>query len=112
VLFLNYIINIKGVLTLGVKFTREYEDILAELVESVYKIENFFEFFDMTSNDWSELSGKYKKELVKTLSDDLFYALADDETISLGNGSIQYDKLNSKLYIFNNDVCVKTLSLV
>ena len=97
---------------MGLKFTKEYKEIIAELLDGIYLIEDFYNFFDMDNSDWNEMSETEKKELAKTLSDDIFYALESDPTVFIGKGSVKYNKMNSEILIFNEDNLVKTVSLV
>jgi hypothetical protein len=77
---------------MGVKYIREYEEIIQELTDALYKIENFYEFFDMTAEDWIDIPESERKECALTLADDLFYALGNDPEITIGDGIIKHDK--------------------
>lgn len=77
---------------MGVKFNREYEDISHELSEAIRTIEDCYEFVGMERSDWLELAQADRDECVRTLSDDIFYALGTDPSISVGSGIIEYDR--------------------
>jgi hypothetical protein len=76
---------------MGVKFAREYEDIHRELAEAIYGIEDVYEFFEMSADDWIALTDEERGECVRTLTDDVFYALGSDPRLEIGSGSIRYD---------------------
>lgn len=77
---------------MGVKFNREYEDISNELTEAIYKIEDFYTFFEMNSMDFNALDEEERKDCAKTLADDLFYGLDVENIITVGIGNIEYNK--------------------
>jgi len=75
----------------GVKFNREYEDISEEMAKAIATIEDCYEFFDMDRDDWQSLDEEERYECVRTLSDDIFYALGLDRTVRVGSGTVEYD---------------------
>lgn len=77
---------------MGVKFAREYSDIVADLSEAIANIPLFFDFLEMNETDWVNLDESEQKECLKTLTDDVFYALGSFSKINLGEGTITYDK--------------------
>lgn len=60
---------------MGVKFNREYQDIIDEMIPAIASIEDCHMFFDMTLEEWSALEDQEKVECMRTLADDLFYGL-------------------------------------
>ncbi|NLK22396.1 MAG: hypothetical protein GX308_10080 [Epulopiscium sp.] len=77
---------------MGIKFNREYEDISNELGEAIYKIEGFYNFFDMGFIEFEALTKEEKVECAKTLADDIFYGLFAENKIKIGSGSVEYNK--------------------
>lgn len=75
---------------MGLKYSREYTEIIAEIAAGIPTIDNFYEFFDMNETIWSEIAYDEQQEILKTLADDLFYSLGINKTVELGNGSIKY----------------------
>jgi hypothetical protein len=84
---------------MGVKYTRDYEDIIKELTEVICKIDNFYEFFDMTSEDWSNIPEDEKKECAETLADDIFYALGNEQVLTVGKGEVKHDNIKNNIII-------------
>lgn len=84
---------------MGVKHTREYEEIVKDLAEAIYKISNFYVFFGMTSEDWSDIPEDEKKECTLTLSDDLFYALGNEQFLTVGDGTVEHDEIKNKIVV-------------
>lgn len=75
---------------MGVKHAREYVEILAELTEAVGAIDNSYEFFEMSQEDWGSLGDGERKEVMEALADDVFYGLGEQETIQVGSGIITH----------------------
>lgn len=76
---------------MGVKFAREYEDIVGDLSCVLAATPQIYEFFEMEEADWLEMSEEERKECIQTMADDLFYALGTESTIPLGSSTIAYD---------------------
>jgi hypothetical protein len=84
---------------MGVKYTREYEDIIVELTEAIYEIPNFYDFFDMTSEDWNDIPEDERKACASTLADDIFYALGNEPVLSVGSGTIKHNKVKNSIMV-------------
>lgn len=97
---------------MGLKFGREYTDIISDISLSLLEIEGLNDFFEMTDKEWNNISVKNKKEYVKTLADDIFYALGNENVLEVGKGSINYVKDDNAITIFNKDIKVNTISLI
>jgi hypothetical protein len=97
---------------MGIKFAREYNDIIDELTPEILRINNFYEFFDMSKNDWEELGKDERTDCAKTLADDIFFGLNEEAEIALGDGAIKYDKSSNSIDVFENDILLKHISLV
>lgn len=96
---------------MGVKFLRDYDDIILELRDSILTIPKFYTFLGMEDNDFSSLSKSSKEEFARTLSDDLFYGLDAKSTIELGEGLIKLNDTNKTIEIFVNDILTNTIKL-
>lgn len=81
----------KGVCKVGVKFAREYKDIHEELTLAVENIEGVYTFFEMDTAQWKEMDREEQTACIRTLADDLFYALGETARISVGEGALEYD---------------------
>jgi hypothetical protein len=97
---------------MGIKFARDYNEIIDELTPEILRINNFYEFFDMSESDWGELDKEEQKECAKTLADDIFFGLNEEAEISLGDGAVKYDKSKNSIEVFENDVLLKHISLI
>ena len=75
------------------------------------RIDNFYEFFDMTLEDWNLSSKADRISIAKTMADDLFYALGSDTEIELGSGAIKYKQEEAVIKIFNKNTFVCDISL-
>ncbi|MBC8080692.1 MAG: hypothetical protein H7X86_10130 [Gorillibacterium sp.] len=76
---------------MGVKFAREYEDIIAELTGALEQVEDCYTFFDMEAQDWAGLEPEERKECLRTLADDVFYGLGTEPEMELGQGILSYE---------------------
>jgi hypothetical protein len=86
---------------MGVKYGREYSDIINELVGALKSLEGINDFFGMSSNEWQALAAEEKQECIRTLSDDLFYALGTEPTASVGSGYVEHDERHHVLKVFD-----------
>ncbi|HZK35029.1 MAG TPA: hypothetical protein VFD33_06955 [Bacillota bacterium] len=79
---------------MGVKFAREYSEIIDELAKTLVQISGANDLFDMDEDTWFGMDGDGKHELTKTMADDIFFALGEERSasISVGNGLVEYDK--------------------
>ncbi|MDP5274679.1 hypothetical protein [Chengkuizengella axinellae] len=96
---------------MGVKFAREYDDIISDLSKVIGGIPQFYDFLDMNEKDWLSLDESEQKECLKTLTDDVFFALGSSSKISLGQGTVIYDKQKHRIMIDVNNV-INMISLI
>lgn len=97
---------------MGVKFAKEYEDIIKDLSEAIKDIEGSYEFFDMEEGEWEALGGEQQKECMTTLADDVFYGLGADPEMELGTSTISYDRTNHIIKVSYTDKVVRVIHLV
>lgn len=97
---------------MGVKFAREYGDIHRDLTAAISQIKGVFEFFEMTETDWNALSDEERHECVRTLTDDLFYALGADPKLNVGQGSIRYDPVRHVIKVSSHGGLTTIVSLI
>ena len=86
---------------MGVKYGREYSDIIKELVKALESIEDINDLFGMSTKDWQALAAEEKQECIHTLSDDLIYALGMEPTAAVGSGYVEYDDRHHVLKVFD-----------
>jgi len=97
---------------MGVKFAREYEDIHKELADAVSGIEDVYAFFEMTPEEWNELQDEERGECIRTLTDDVFYALGSDPKLEIGSGSVRYDAVRHMIKVSVKNGPVTMVKLV
>lgn len=97
---------------MGVKYIRKYDDILNDMSKEISQIDKAYDFLEMKPEAWRQMSDSEKQECIKTMCDDIFYALGNDPVISIGNGTIRYVKAKSILEVYNNDVLSGSITLV
>ena len=57
---------------MSLKFSREYKRIIDELASALLVIEDIYSFLNMEKNIWEKFQDEERKELIKTLADDIF----------------------------------------
>lgn len=97
---------------MGVKFGREYEDIVNELAEAIQHIDGFYGFFDMNQSDWQSLESGEQAACAKTLADDVFFALGERPKLSLAEGQVTYEQNKHRLKVEYSDNVVTVISLI
>jgi hypothetical protein len=97
---------------MGVKFGREYEEIVQDLCTAINGVDGFYEMFEMTEEMWSELDAEERKECLRTLADDVFYALGIDPVMEIGRGTIRYNKKNHVIQVSDGDRVVSVVNLI
>lgn len=97
---------------MGVRFNREYRDIVRELGAALAQINHCYEIFDMTSADWEQLDREEQIEYLRTLSDDIFYGLGSEPSIAVGEGKVQYDSSNHIIRVWTDSQIVHLVKLI
>lgn len=75
---------------MGVKFGKEYEVIVSDLTEALIQIDDCREFIGMEEQDWNRLTDEEKSSCLRTLADDIFFALGADPVMEIGNSTFTY----------------------
>ncbi|TBL81716.1 hypothetical protein [Paenibacillus thalictri] len=96
---------------MGVKFGREYADIIDEMTEAVVQIEDIYSFFEMPEQDWQEMNAEEQRECIRTMADDLFYGLGADPVMEIGSGMVSYDKSKHILKVAQDDKVISIIRL-
>jgi hypothetical protein len=97
---------------MGVKFGREYNDIVEDLTTAIEQIENSYDFLEMSDEDWNELDKEQQTECLKTLADDVFFALGTNPRIQIGQGFLVYEKNKHIIKVNQSDNLVTIVNLV
>jgi hypothetical protein len=97
---------------MGVKFNREYEEIVEDLTKALFTVEDFYTFFDMSLEDWNALDEEEQTECARTLADDLFYALGANPEAEIGSAKLQYDAQNHIIKLISSPGLVRVIYLI
>lgn len=97
---------------MGVKFGREYEDIMQDLTLAISQIEESFTFFEMTLQQWNALDGEEQQECLKTLADDVFFALGTNARVKVGKGILIYEKSKHRIAVDQDGKVIQLVNLI
>lgn len=97
---------------MGVKFNRDYKDIVTDLAQAVSAIPDSYEFFEMSADDWNDLEQQERAEVIRTLADDVFYGLGERPKLSVGSGQIEYDPHNHVIKVTPGSRVVHVVRLI
>jgi hypothetical protein len=86
---------------MGVKYGREYSDIIREMVIALENIDGLNDFFSMNAEEWHALDAEGRRECIRTLSDDVIYALGREPSVTVGSGYAEYDARRHVLKVFD-----------
>lgn len=84
-------------MAVGVKFAREYEDIMADLTAALEELPGSYTLLDMEEQEWAELALDEQRECMRTLADDVFYGLGSDPVLEVGEGALNHDAVKHVL---------------
>lgn len=97
---------------MGVKFGREYVDIIEEMSDVMSGVEQCHEWFEMSGEDWLQMDESERRACISTMADDIFYGLGADPSISFGSCQIHYDADNHIIKISADDNIVHVIRLI
>lgn len=97
---------------MGVKYARDFKDIINDLSIAIADLQGFYQFFGMEDNEWNELDKEEQDACVRTLCDDIFYVLGENSEINVGNGTVKYDEKHHNIAIFNGKQMIQLISLI
>jgi len=97
---------------MGVKFAREYKEIIEELTDALLEVEGSYEFLEMTALDWKELAAAERRECIRTMADDVFYGLGTEPTLMLGSGRVAYDAGSHRIQVSDGGKVTRLIVLV
>ena len=84
---------------MGVKFGREYAAIISELALALGPIDGMCSFVGMDPSEWESLGPEGQIACIRTIADDLFYALGTEKEVVIGQARILYDELHHRIRI-------------
>ncbi|WP_166244515.1 hypothetical protein [Paenibacillus turpanensis] len=97
---------------MGVRFGREYADIIVDFTAALQEIGDSYTFFEMEAEDWAELGQEEKQEMLRTLADDLFFGLGSEPSIPVGSGEVKHDASRHVLQVITEHKIVHVVRLV
>ncbi|BBI31431.1 hypothetical protein [Cohnella abietis] len=96
---------------MAITYTREYDHILDDLSRALSTVPQFYDAFEMESDDWESLDEEERKICLRTLADDLFYVLATETTAEVGLGKAEYDSAHAVIKVTASTQLVHVVSL-
>lgn len=97
---------------MGIPFGRDYREILDDFSDALQGIERFYEAFDMTDEEWSELGESEQKACVRTLADDLIYGLGTEPHLSVADSMVRHDAKRHLIRIDQGDAVTRIIHLM
>jgi hypothetical protein len=97
---------------MGVKFNREYQAIIHDLVQAIGLIQDCHDAFEMSAEEWIALEDAERIECVRTLADDMFYGLGQLPKLDIGSGRIEYDSVNHLIKVYPEPKVVHVVKLI
>jgi hypothetical protein len=97
---------------MGVKFGREYAAIISEFAQALGPIEEMCVFLGMDAGEWEVLGDTGRFDCIRTIADDLFYALGTEKEVSVGPARIVYDELHHRIRVYYADGSDRDISLI
>lgn len=97
---------------MGIKFGREYPDIISDFTEALLSIDECYSFLEMTAGEWEELEPEERRACIQTLADDLFYGLGTDPKIPVGRCTLSHDKEKHVIVIYHEETLINVIYLV
>jgi hypothetical protein len=97
----------------GVKFAREYEVIIEDLVQAIGEMPGCADLLEIDPEQWVELEEADRAECLRTLADDIFYGLGSEPVLPLGDGVITYDPSNHIIQVkYEDDKVIRIVHLI
>lgn len=97
---------------MGIKFGREYNDIIHDFTDALQTIDGCHEFLEMSENDWGALSETERRDCMKTLADDLFYGLGTESPMSIGACIVTHDARRHLIRIDHGEALTRVIMLI
>lgn len=98
---------------MGVKFAREYETIIEDLVQAIGGMPGCADLLEIDPQQWVELEEVDRAECLRTLADDIFYGLGSEPVVPFGDGVITYDSGNHIIQVkYEDDKVIRIIHLI
>lgn len=97
---------------MGVKFNREYSDIINDIVLAMSTMEDCHLALEMERQEWTSLPSNERSEYLRTLADDIFYGLGTEPLLEFGRGTFRYEPNKHTIRITTGDQIVHVIHLI
>ncbi len=98
---------------MGVKFKREYEEIVIELISVIHNLTDYLDLLEINQLQWSELDNEQQEECLRTLADDVFYSLGTEPELQIGDDVIVYDPIKHTIQAeYRGDQKIRIIHLI
>ncbi len=96
---------------MGIKYGREYAEIIGELASALAQIDQMYTFFEMPEQIWLGMNADDRKECIRTMADDIFYGLGVEPMLRVGCGTVSHDAEKHVLKVSDGDRLVSIIYL-
>ncbi|UUZ82312.1 hypothetical protein LJK88_49335 [Paenibacillus sp. P26] len=97
---------------MGIKFGREYSEIINDFTDAPQGIDGRYEFLEMSQDEWGGMDQAEREACMKTLADDLFYGLGTESPMSIGGCTVTHDAKRHLIRIDHGDALTRVIHLV
>ncbi|MCZ8514555.1 hypothetical protein O9H85_19430 [Paenibacillus filicis] len=97
---------------MGIKFGREYSDIISDFTDALQGIDGCYEFLEMTEDEWGGMDVSEQTECIKTLADDLFYGLGTESPMTIGECTVTHDAKRHLIRIDHGEGLTRVIHLI
>lgn len=97
---------------MGVKYKKDYDHIIGELMDALKFVERFYTFFYMDDLDWKKLGKDEQEDCLRTMSHDIIYGLGGEPIMQVGRGTISYDEEQGQIRVSDGQKCVHVIMLL
>ncbi|RAV16759.1 hypothetical protein [Paenibacillus contaminans] len=97
---------------MGVKYAREFSDIIEDLTTAIGNIEGCHVLLEMSDEDWGGLEIDERRDCLQTLADDVFYGLGSDPVMKFERTMFTYDKGSHTIRVSDGDKLIQVVRLI
>ena len=97
---------------MGVKYNREYNDIVLDLIQKIYGIEDFQTVVELTKAEWDEIPKPDQLAILQTIGDDILFALGEEPVFEIGKGKLVYDAEKHCIDVYSGIAKTGTVNLI
>ncbi|WP_281883735.1 hypothetical protein [Paenibacillus sp. YYML68] len=97
---------------MGVKFGREYKDIIHDFTKALQEVEGCYDFLEMSQDDWQSMEEDERHDCMQTLADDLFYGLGTEAVMQVGDCTLTHDPKRHLIRLDRGEAFTRVVYLV